>query len=322
MQEPEAGQESEPRENPEAEKYIYPFTGIETDALPKERAVAVMINNQIQARPQSSLSKADIVYEALTEGNITRFMAIYHSNPPDSVGPVRSAREYYFTLAQGYNAIYIYSGAANFVNDMIRERGIDHIEGGHYDNDGHLIIRETFRKAPHNMYLQYGAVHEVAAEKGYDVEAVHEPLLFTDKDAEIAGEAANYVRINYYSTTPYVEYKYDPETMKYRRFNDGEKTVELATEEEIQIDNLFIVETDHAIIDDVGRRKLDLDSGGKAYLLQHGKVQEVEWGNRDGRILPIKDGKVLPFVPGNTWVNFVQTVPTSGVKEQVIISNE
>src|SRR5699024_5193607 len=90
------------------------------------RAVAVMVSNQVQARPQSGLTKADIVYEMLTEGNITRFMAIYHSDKPEVVGPIRSAREYFVDLANDMDAVYIYSGAANFVNDLIDEKGLEH----------------------------------------------------------------------------------------------------------------------------------------------------------------------------------------------------
>src|SRR5699024_11924490 len=70
-----------------------------------------------------------------------------------------------------------------FINDMIKKRDIEHIEGGLHDNDGHLIVRETFREAPHNMYLQFGAVDEVAEEKGYDITEEYEPLPFLDKDS-------------------------------------------------------------------------------------------------------------------------------------------
>lgn len=304
------------------ETFYFPYTGKETDEAPNKRAIAVMVSNQKQDRPQSALSKADIVYEILVEGNITRFMAIFQSNSPEAVGPVRSAREYFFTLAQGYDAIYVYQGAANFINDMIYSRDIDHLQGAMYDNDGHLFVREDFRRIPFNSYLQYGAAHEVAAEKGYRVEAEHEPLLFLDDDAHVIGEDAKYVKLDYYGGVPIVEFKYNEETKKYHRYHDREETVELDTEEPIEIDNLFIIETDHEIFDDVGRRHIDIESGGKGYLLQRGKVQHVEWENQAGRITPVKNGEVVPFVPGQTWISFVQTVPEPGVKQQVTISKE
>lgn len=101
---------------------ITPFTGEATTENITNRPVAVMVSNQTQARPQTGLSKADIVFEMLTEGNVTRFMAIYQSQDPDVVGPVRSAREYFFDLANDYGALYTYHGAANFVNDLIEEK--------------------------------------------------------------------------------------------------------------------------------------------------------------------------------------------------------
>src|SRR5699024_10612055 len=130
--------------------YTYPFTGLETTEEPNNRAVAVMVNNQIQARPQSGLHEADIVFELLAEGNITRFLALYQSTLPERVGPVRSAREYYFNIANGYDAIYVYHGAAKFVDKMIAERGIENLNAAQSDNDGELFVRESFRVAPHN----------------------------------------------------------------------------------------------------------------------------------------------------------------------------
>lgn len=315
--------ESQPEEPDEEiieeETFIYPLTGMETTELPENRAFAVMVNNQKEARPQNGLSDADIVFEILAEGNITRFMAIYQSTVPERVGPVRSAREYYFTLAQGYDALYIYHGAAKFVDAMIRDRNIENLNGAHHDNDKQLFVRESFRVAPHNSYLLTDAIKEKAEKKDYDMSQIPKPLSFLSEDEELDGEVANYVKIEYYGNIPYVEYEYDHEKEKYIRFNDGTQTVELETEDPILIDNIFIVEAEHQVIDNEGRRAVDIESGGKAYLLQRGKVQKIEWENIDGRITPIKDGEIVPFVPGKTWINFVQKNPPSSVSEQVMI---
>lgn len=301
---------------------IYPLTGKNTTEEITNRPVAVMVSNQMQARPQTGLSKADIVFEMLTEGNVTRFMAIYQSMNPDVVGPVRSAREYFFDLADDYDALYVYHGAANFVNDLIKEKEIDYIDGAKYDDDGELFVREAFRKTPHNSYLQFEAVSEVAKEKGYEVEAEIPSLNFLEKGDEVDGEAANYVKIDYYGGTPIVEYEYDTETKKYMRYGDDEQTIELESEQPIGVDNLFIVEADHEVIDDEQRRDIDIHSDGKGYLLQRGKVQYVDWENQDGRIVPVKDGEIVPFVQGQTWINFVQTEPEKDVEEQVQIENK
>jgi len=325
--EEEVEEVTEPEQVEEAEEpqysNIYPFTGIQTNEDVSNRAVGVMVNNHTKARPQTGLSQADIVFEILAEGMITRFLAIFHSEQPEVVGPVRSAREYYFDLANRYNALYIYHGAAGFVNDMLDNRGIDHLDGAIYDNDGNLFKRESFRVAPHNSYLLFGNAHKVASDIGYEVSAEHKPLPFlTDAEIEtINGDIANHVEI-VYSNKPMniVEYEYDPTTEKYNRYNDGEMTVELNTNEPIQVDNIFIIETYHEVIDDAGRRAIDFYDGGNAYLIQKGKVQKVEWENQDGQLVAVKDGKVIGFVPGKTWINVVPTNP--GMDNSVTITGE
>ncbi|MUV38591.1 putative lipoprotein YerB [Lentibacillus sp. JNUCC-1] len=313
----------EPPEEEAGYDNVYPFTGIGTNETVNNRAVGVMINNHTKARPQSGLSKADIVFEILAEGKITRFLALFQSQEPEVVGPVRSAREYYFNLADSYDALYVYHGAAGFIDNMIQKRGIEHLNGAIYDNDQHLFKRESFRKAPHNSYLLFNAVDDVAASKGYATEHDYEPLPFLDEAAsgEIPGDQADHVEI-VYSNTPMeiVEFDYQSEEGTYTRFNDREQTVELNDETPISVENVFIVEAPHQIIDDAGRRAIDLDSGGNAFLIQKGKIQRIQWENRSGRLIPVKDGNPVGFVPGQTWVNVVPANP--GIEQSVHISNE
>ncbi len=301
---------------------VFPLTGIGTDETVDNRIISVMINNHSAARPQSGLSEADIVFEILAEGMITRLLAFYQSELPDVVGPVRSAREYYFELANGYNALYVYHGAAGFVNDMIKSRGINYLDGATYDNDGNLFKRESFRKAPHNSYLLLDAAYDVASGKGYETKVSHEPMEFlTDEDVQnLSGDAAEHVKIVYSNNPSWiVEYSYDETNGNYFRSSDGERTVELTSEDPVKIENIFIVETHHEVIDDVGRRAIDFETGGNGYLIQNGQAQEVQWENRDGRIVPVKDGQTVGFVPGKTWINVVPTNP--GMQQSVTFSN-
>lgn len=305
----------------EIKEVMLPFTGEYTTESNNNRAYAVMVNNHTQARPQTGLSKADIVFEMLTEGNVTRFLAIYQSTQPDVVGPVRSAREYYFTLANGYDAVYVYHGAADFINDMILSRNIDHIAGSQHDNDGYLFVREPFRKAPHNSYFQATNIYDAMAEKGYETQFTYDPFSFTD-ESELEDSDGTYVKINYSPQQAVVTFEYDESSGKYHRYDNGELTVELTSEIPIEIDNVFIVEAEHRVIDEDSRRFIDIESGGDAYLLQQGRVEKVEWVNDHGRIIPVKDGETIPFVPGKTWINFIPDAPSSGETEQVQFSNE
>lgn len=312
-----------PSTNDKESDTVYPFSGTETEDDTDQRMIGVMVNNHPDARPQTGLSKADIVFEILAEGRVTRFLALFQSDLPEVVGPVRSAREYYFNLAEGYDALYVYHGAANFVDDMIQERGVEHINGSSHDNDGTLFKRESFREAPHNSYLQMDAVNDAASEKGYDTSMDYEalPFLREDEADSIDGEDATDISIVYSERyDKEVSYHYDTDEESFMRSSDGEKTEELETEEQIGADNVFIVEAHHEVIDDEGRRDVDLEEGGDGYLLQKGNVQKVEWENEDGRIVPMKDGDPVPFVPGQTWVNVVPADP--GLDSAVSISED
>lgn len=296
--------------------FIYPLTGEATEEASLNRIVSVMVNNHPAARPQSGLSQADIVFEILAEGDITRFLAMFQSESPDVVGPVRSARPYYFNLANDFDALYIYHGAANFIEDMLQAGAADHLNGAYYDNDGHLFKRESFRKAPHNSYLIFDSVAEVAQDKGYKIEAEHTPFTFLTEEAldQLSGENLSEVSLKYGQES--VTYRYDQTNQTYSRYIDGEQTVELNDQTQIALSNVLIIETSHQVVDDEGRREVDLASGGNAYLLQKGLIQRLEWQNIDGYLLPVKDGEVVPFVPGKTWVNVIPTSPgLAGITE-------
>jgi Protein of unknown function (DUF3048) N-terminal domain/Protein of unknown function (DUF3048) C-terminal domain len=289
-------------------KFQTPLTGEEMKEESTDRAVAVMVNNHPKARPQSGLSKADIVYELLAEGDVTRFLAIFQSRKPDMIGPVRSARDYYIDLAKGYDSLYIAHGYSPDAKAMLESGEIDHLNGIRYD--GTLFKRAEFRKAPHNSYISFENIKKGAKENGFSMEEPPEPLQFASKDASAAGEDAKSVMISYFNNPLFdVVYEYDEDEGKYVRYSNGEQTVDYETEDGALIENILIAEAPHKIIDDAGRRHIDLESGGNAYLLQDGKLREVKWENKNGRILPYEDGKQVPLRKGATWINIIPNSP-------------
>jgi hypothetical protein len=290
--------------------YYYPLTGVGSETKTDGRAVAVMINNFPKARPQSGLNKADIVYEILAEGDITRFLAVFQSEKPENIGPVRSARDYYIDIAKGLKALYIAHGYSPEAKKMLNSGYIDNLNGMVYD--GTLFKRASFRKPPHNSYITYGNILKGVKLKNYSMDATPPAFTFLTKDEslKLTGKAATSVMVSYFSHNIFdCIYEYDSSIGKYKRFTGGEQTIDLKTKQPILLDNIFIVEMDHQLIDSYGRRAVDLTSGGQAYLLQKGKVNEVEWKNDNGRIIPFKDGKEVPFVQGKTWINVIPTKP-------------
>jgi hypothetical protein len=300
----------EKEKEPAVLPYFYPLTGIGSEVKTEGRAIAVMVNNHPLARPQSGLNKADIVYELLAEGDVTRFLAVFQSEKPTNIGPVRSARAYYVDLAKGLGSLYIAHGYSEEARQMLESNQIDNLNGMVYD--GTLFKRSSTRKAPHNSYITYENVLKGAQQKKYSMEKSPAPFTFlsVEDSKTITGNDALSVKISYSKGgISDSNFEYDETLGNYKRFSGGDQTVDLETNEPILIDNIFIIETTHQVIDDAAHNKIDLKSGGKGFLLQKGKVNEVDWKNNNGRIVPVKDGVEVPFVPGKTWVNVVPTNP-------------
>ena len=289
--------------------YHYPLTGIGSEEKIEGRAVAVMVNNHPKARPQSGLGEADIVYELLAEGDVTRYLAIFQSEKPTLIGPVRSARDYYIELAKGYDSLYVAHGYSPDAEQMLKRGFIDQINGIQYD--GSLFKRADFRKAPHNSYISFSNILKGAEKNDYEMERAPNSLVFlSDKEVDaLAGEQATDIDISYFAKTYNSRLQYDADLMKYKRYSNGEPTVDFETDDPILIDNLLVVETRHKVIDSAGRRDIDLTTGGKGYLFQRGKVLEVEWKNVEGKIVPYQNDEVTGLVPGKTWINVMPTKP-------------
>lgn len=312
----EIGLAEVPKENKvdasEELKYIYPLTGIATNDETDQRAVAAMVNNHPKARPQSGISQADIVYELLAEGDVTRFLAIYQSEKPDRIGPIRSARDYYIRLAEGLDSIYVCHGYSPEAKEMLKEGFVDSLNGLAYD--GTLFERDKSRKAPHNSYITYENIMEGAGENGFEVTGAPDSLPFlTEEEARsIAGEEVAQATVKYGSSSFDATYEYDLDEGKYIRSVDGEQTIDAETDREVLLDNVIVMEAPHAVIDQEGRRSIDLTGNGEAYLLQKGKLVEIQWKNIDNVLRFEKDGEPVKFVPGKTWVNIVPDNPGLG----------
>ncbi|WP_377891720.1 DUF3048 domain-containing protein [Alkalihalobacillus sp. R86527] len=274
-----------------------PLTGVATENS-DQRVISVVVNNHPKARPQSGLHKADIVYEMLVEGKITRLLAIYQSDYPDIVGPVRSARDYFIELNAGFNGIFVAHGYSPSAQTILNSGAVDHLNGMQYD--GTLFERASFRKAPHNSYITTERIKKGATTNGYDLKQSPKPFIFDNEKRDSKEDTSVELA---YSDTYHVSYRYNDGV--YERFVNGELMKDRETKDTIALENVLVVEANHQIIDDYGRRAIDLESGGSAVLLQEGVKTEVTWKNENGRITAVKDGSSVPLIPGQTWVNIV-----------------
>ena len=166
-----------------------------------------------------------------------------------------------------------------------------------------MFERSAERRPPHDSYFLTNGIDRAIEQQGYAAETTVPSLPF-EEDITPQGSQADHVQVTYYDREV-VSYSYDESSEQYLRSSDGEKSIDEANGERLALDNVFIVRTSHSIIDNVGRRDVDLTSGGEAYLLQKGTIQEIQWDSVDGRILPYKNGQPLSFAPGQTWINII-----------------
>ncbi|MBP1930081.1 DUF3048 domain-containing protein [Ammoniphilus resinae] len=320
QEQPSGKQEQQQTQNPpEVEKtfkYTAPLTGMGTDEELPKRTIMVMVNNAPQARPQSGLDQADLVYEILAEGWITRFVAIYHSEKPEVIGPVRSIRSYYVDLGGRLDAIMVHAGGSPAALSTLEGKGMAHLDEIY--NGGGYFWRESFRKPPHNLYTDLTKIWDGAKALGFREEGEIPKLDFAAEDADVSGDAGNIVKIRY-SEGYNASYEYDAAAKNYKRLTNGEPHLDLTTKKQLTAVNVMIIEAPHRIIDNEGRRDINLFGPGEGMLLQRGKVQPIKWEMKDGiiRAYSKDDGAEVKWFPGNTWINVIPDKP--GLQEAVVV---
>ncbi|GAB6933743.1 DUF3048 domain-containing protein [Calditerricola satsumensis] len=286
---------------------VAPLTGQVVTVPASHRAVMAMVNNAPKARPQSGLDKADIVYEVLAEGDITRFAAIYHSQAPDVIGPVRSIRPYYIELGAGFDAVMVHAGGSPDALAQLREGGYAHLDEIH---NPRYFWRDASRKAPHNLYTDLTRIRRAMADKGYpDVGKLPRLPFVDDPRQDPVGVPARKVEIRYMATYR-CGYEYDAARQVYKRFTQGKPHRDRTTGEQLAAVNVIVLEAKHRVLDAAGRREIDLAGPGRAYVFQRGVMQAATWKRVDG-VLRVygEDGAEIPLYPGNTWVNIVPDAP-------------
>lgn len=150
-----------------AEKFYSPLSGVlvADQAATKRAVTAVMIENSPDARPQSGLAEADVVFEAVAEGGITRFIALYQNSRPSLIGPVRSLRAYYADWAAGFDPSVAHVGGSGDALTMIRS-GNYGVDIDQFFNAG-AYWRANDRAAPHNVYTNFEKLDALNASKNH-----------------------------------------------------------------------------------------------------------------------------------------------------------
>ena len=283
-----------------------PINGLpaESEEELERRVVAVKVDNHPSARPQSGLEQADAVYELLVEGGLTRFIALFHDNDTEYLGPIRSGRPTDAELVGFLDATFNISGASGWIIRYLANRDI------HMLGEGSGSFRIGSRGAPHNLYGNTIDMRDFADRNDYPDEAP--PAMFEFGDVQLEGEEVTTVSLNWSSDWPNVNYEWDGE--RFLRSNGTTPFMWMDSEgnqEQLSFDTLVVL---------FGRRytaapsdpsqgvavpATDTVGEGRALVFAQGVVVEGTW-SREDRLTPFElvyeDGSPMIVPPGVPYI--------------------
>jgi hypothetical protein len=320
-----------------------PLTG-EKFSLPerqiweKRRPLTVMIENHAEARPQSGLSRADVVYEAVAEGGITRFLAVFYckaSAEEVQVGPVRSARTYFMDFASEYGdfPLYAHVGGANTpgpANALGQIADYGWVAKGNDLNQfsiGFPVFWRDYERldhpvaTEHTMYSTTEKLWEVAQKRGLtDLDRDGNPWnkkfikwQFKEDQARPAGRSPQFSFWNGYADYQ-VKWEYDPATNFYQRLNGGKIHQDQNNEEQLAAKNVILIFAKESRANDGYENNLHLlykiRGEGRALVFQDGEAVESTWSKKDRQDRMIfKDSRdrEIKFNRGPIWLELLPT---------------
>jgi len=282
-----------------------------------KRPVAIMINNVRAALPQYGISKADLMFEVIVEGGITRMMAVYgdYTKIPN-VCSVRSCRYYYPILAYGLDAVYICFGSnETFGTPTLKRLGIDYFNGAaNYITD--LFGRDSERlkkySSEHTAYVKGENIPKVFESKKIRTdysEGKNVPIFnFREEGKAVAAGDTNCdkVRLNF-STSYYSTFTYDAEKKVYLKQHNGSVHRDSVSGEQLNYTNVFVLETDIKKHSDNYLMKVEL-KGGTGYYISMGKSQKITWTKpSEGDTIQVFDstGAPLQVNPGQSYIGII-----------------
>ena len=281
-------------------KYYSKLTGllVKDEAAISAPVTAVMIENSPEARPQSGLKDAEIVFEAIAEGGITRFMALFQNSKPTLIGPVRSVRIYYVNWMSAFNASIAHCGGSAEALEEVRNgtyRDIDQ-----YFNDS-AYWRSTDRYAPHNLYTSSANLDALNASKGYTTSNFTGFSRVDGKPAETL-DATN-INVNISSYLFNSTYAYDSVTNTYARSEGGEAHLD-SDGTQLAPSVVIAMYVDEYTMAD-GHENITTIGSGNATIFQNGTAINALWTKDSASsqiVFTDAAGTEVPLVRGKTWI--------------------
>lgn len=301
----------------------------------KRRPLGIMIENSTAARPQSGLSSADVIYEAVAEGGITRFLAIFYCQDASYVGPVRSARIYFIKLLQEYGEypFYAHVGGANTDGPADALGEIDELGWDLYNDLNQFAVpfpyywrdyeRLPGRVTEHTVYTATSKLWEFAKTKrkltnvdkeGKSWDAKFEKWKFKDDANE--PQRGQLTKISFafwdlFATDYSVDWAYDKTTNIFKRNNGGSPHLDKNTGKQLEAKNVVVVFADESQANDGypgGHILYKLTGSGKGLVFQDGNATPITWNKKTAQSRMKffeENGKEISFVRGKIFVEIL-----------------
>ncbi|MDN5819487.1 MAG: DUF3048 domain-containing protein [bacterium] len=259
---------------------------------------AIMIENSVPARPQSGLKESQVVFEAVAEGGITRFLTLHQTDTPKKIGPVRSIRPYYIDWLAPFDASIVHVGGSAAGKREARSgkfRDVDQF----FNSSAYW--RSSDRYAPHNVYTSTKRLAALNKKKGYKTS---KPKAFDRKDSQAADKpTATKIKVTISGSEFNSVYKYNKKTNTYDRSQGGAPHKD--REKGTISPRVVIVMKQKMTAPGGYREKITTKGSGTAYVFQDGTVQKVKWHKKSqfGQMyFTDSEDKHVELARGQTWL--------------------
>lgn len=283
-----------------------------SEDLARRHPLAVIVENHTAARPQIGLDKASIVYETITEGGITRFMAIFGPRDADKVGPVRSLRTFFLDWAWEYNAFLGHVGGNIDALDRVQsEKPLDLDQFALGDTAYHREP-EAGKAIEHTMYASTQKLYDAAKAKGWDMKGDFQSFKFLGpKDFKVNPTVTQTVTIDFSAPQYKVKYAWDSLNNNYPRELNGSPHKDRATGNQLAPTNIIIQSVERT----EGVTRINENSWsmktvgeGKTYIIYGGQKIDATWKKADLKSRTEfydSTGAEIQFLPGQFWYEIV-----------------
>jgi hypothetical protein len=299
---PTQTEEKQPAAKP---KYYSPLTGLEVpdQATTKRQVTAIMIENSTAARPQSGIQPAGVVFEAIAEGGITRFLTLHQEDRPGLIGPVRSLRPYYIDWLAPFDAAVAHiGGSANALKE---------IRNGTYKDidqffNAQAYWRATDRVSPHNVYTSFDRLDDLNKKKG-NTSSDFKPWP-RKIDRAVKSPTAKDISITVSGPIYNVAYAYDKAGNKYLRSVGGAAHNDREAGRIAPKVVIALKVPTHRGFEDGYREQMTTSGSNTAYIFQDGIALEGLWRKPTAREqieFYDKAGKPIALNAGQVWVTVI-----------------